>query len=152
MLIQVISWPVTRCSSSSIRTSSLPSCHEWCWSVLRMLLIFECWSIFCRFSVLCLILHLFLNSWWNKKQRHYHLNHSKYECLALCSCLQSSQFRVKELIFQYAFAASRLPGAAPDRYVESEGDADGVIRGSYAYLDPNYQWRQVGRTLYLHGQ
>ena len=62
---------------------------------------------------------------------------------------------------QYAFSASRLPGAAPDRYVESEGDSEGVIRsvkvimmimmmlmmmiirGSYAYLDPNQEWRQV---------
>ena len=44
---------------------------------------------------------------------------------------------------QYAFSAARLPGAAPDRYVESEGDAEGVIRGSYAYLDPNQEWRQV---------
>ena len=46
-------------------------------------------------------------------------------------------------LFQYAFAAARLPGAEPDRYVESEGDANGVVRGSYAYLDPNYQWRHV---------
>ena len=30
-----------------------------------------------------------------------------------------------------------------NRYVQSEGDANGVIRGSYAYLDPNYEWRQV---------
>merc|ERR1711971_330734 len=41
--------------------------------------------------------------------------------------------------FKYVFSAARLPGAAPDRYVESEG----VIRGSYAYLDPNQEWRQV---------
>ena len=44
---------------------------------------------------------------------------------------------------QYAFSAARLPGAAPDRYVQSEGDEAGVVRGSYAYLDPNYQWQQV---------
>ena len=27
--------------------------------------------------------------------------------------------------------------------MESEGDEAGVVRGSYAYLDPNYEWRQV---------
>merc|ERR1719418_416385 len=45
--------------------------------------------------------------------------------------------------FKYAFSAARLPGAAPDRYVQSEGDEAGAVRGSYAYLDPNYQWQQV---------
>jgi len=45
--------------------------------------------------------------------------------------------------FKFAFSASRLPGAQPDRYQEAEGDADGVVRGSYAYLDPNYKWQQV---------
>jgi len=47
------------------------------------------------------------------------------------------------LPFKYAFAASRVPGGSPDRYVEQEGDGEGVIRGSYTYLDPNHQWRKV---------
>ena len=49
------------------------------------------------------------------------------------------------LIFfpQYAFASGRYPGGAPDRYTQSEGDAQGVIRGGYAYLDPNHQWQKV---------
>lgn len=47
------------------------------------------------------------------------------------------------LPFKYAFAASRVPGGSPDRYVEQEGDGEGVIRGSYTYLDPNQQWRKV---------
>ena len=29
------------------------------------------------------------------------------------------------------------------RYATQEGDANGVVRGQYAYLDPNYQWQQV---------
>ena len=29
------------------------------------------------------------------------------------------------------------------RYASQEGDANGVVRGQYAYLDPNYQWQQV---------
>ena len=45
--------------------------------------------------------------------------------------------------FAYSFNAARSPGAKPDRYVESEGDADGVVRGSYAYLDPNFNWHKV---------
>ena len=49
---------------------------------------------------------------------------------------------------QYAFSAARLPGAAPDRYVQSEGDEAGVVRGSYAYLDPNYQWQQASEYFY----
>ena len=49
---------------------------------------------------------------------------------------------------QYAFSAARLPGAAPDRYVQSEGDETGVVRGSYAYLDPNYQWQQAREYFY----
>jgi len=47
------------------------------------------------------------------------------------------------LPFKYAFAASRVPGGSPDRYVEQEGDGEGVIRGSYTYLDPNHRWRKV---------
>ena len=47
------------------------------------------------------------------------------------------------MFLKYAFAAGRVPGGKPDRYVESEGDAQGVIRGGYAYLDPNYQWQKV---------
>ena len=52
---------------------------------------------------------------------------------------------------QFAFSAARAPGAEPDRYVESEGDAAGVVRGSYSYLDPNYRWQQVtvSQPLYL---
>ena len=49
---------------------------------------------------------------------------------------------------QYAFSAARLPGATPDRYVQSEGDEAGVVRGSYAYLDPNYQWQQASEYFY----
>ena len=45
--------------------------------------------------------------------------------------------------FAYSFNAARSPGANPDRYVESQGDADGVITGSYAYLDPNFKWHKV---------
>ncbi|TRY73508.1 hypothetical protein TCAL_01551 [Tigriopus californicus] len=45
--------------------------------------------------------------------------------------------------FQYAFAAGRAPGGKPDRYVEQEGDENGVVRGSYAYLDPNWKWQKV---------
>jgi hypothetical protein len=30
-----------------------------------------------------------------------------------------------------------------NRYVEQEGDANGVVRGSYAYLDPNHEWQKV---------
>merc|ERR1712083_1053513 len=43
----------------------------------------------------------------------------------------------------YAYSAARAPGAKPDRYATQEGDANGVVRGQYAYLDPNYQWQQV---------
>lgn len=46
--------------------------------------------------------------------------------------------------FKYAFAAGRAPGGKPDRYVEQEGDEKGVIKGSYAYLDPNWKWQKVG--------
>merc|ERR1711892_1446681 len=45
--------------------------------------------------------------------------------------------------FKYAFSSGRVPGGPPDRYTLSEGDADGVIRGGYAYLDPNQQWQKV---------
>merc|ERR1711974_140330 len=45
--------------------------------------------------------------------------------------------------YTYAYSASRAPGAKPDRYATQEGDANGVVRGQYAYLDPNYQWQQV---------
>merc|ERR1712224_524694 len=45
--------------------------------------------------------------------------------------------------FKYAFAAGRVPGGPPDRYIQSEGDSRGVIRGGFAYLDPNFQWQQV---------
>ncbi len=34
----------------------------------------------------------------------------------------------------------------PDRYVEQEGDEDGVIRGTYTYLDPNWTWQTVGSS------
>ena len=44
---------------------------------------------------------------------------------------------------QYAFSSGRYPGGAPDRYTQSEGDAAGVIRGGYAYLDPNHKWQKV---------
>jgi len=47
------------------------------------------------------------------------------------------------LPFKYAFAASRVPGGSPDRYVEQEGDGEGVIRGQYTYLDPNHRWQKV---------
>ena len=33
------------------------------------------------------------------------------------------------------------------RYATQEGDANGVVRGQYAYLDPNYQWQQVSCLL-----
>ena len=33
------------------------------------------------------------------------------------------------------------------RYASQEGDANGVVRGQYAYLDPNYQWQQVSCLL-----
>ena len=46
--------------------------------------------------------------------------------------------------FKYAFAAGRAPGGKPDRYVEQEGDEQGVVRGSYTYLDPNWKWQKVG--------
>ena len=45
--------------------------------------------------------------------------------------------------FKYAFSAGRAPGGKPDRFAEQEGDEYGNIKGSYAYLDPNFQWRQV---------
>merc|ERR1711892_698452 len=45
--------------------------------------------------------------------------------------------------FKYAFSSGRVPGGPPDRYTLSEGDANGVIRGGYAYLDPNQQWQKV---------
>merc|ERR1719391_1595300 len=45
--------------------------------------------------------------------------------------------------YTYAYSAARAPGAKPDRYASQEGDANGVVRGQYAYLDPNYQWQQV---------
>lgn len=45
--------------------------------------------------------------------------------------------------FKYAYSAGRAPGAKPDRFAEQEGDEYGNIKGSYAYLDPNFQWRQV---------
>jgi len=45
--------------------------------------------------------------------------------------------------FKYAFSAGRAPGGKPDRYAQQEGDEFGNIKGSYAYLDPNFQWRQV---------
>ncbi len=31
--------------------------------------------------------------------------------------------------------------------MEQEGDANGVVRGSYAYIDPNHEWQKV--TLYI---
>ena len=65
--------------------------------------------------------------------------------------LSDSRFMMKLFIniqLQYAFSAARLPGAAPDRYVQSEGDEAGVVRGSYAYLDPNYQWQQASEYFY----
>eukprot|EP00090_Calanus_glacialis_P018986 TRINITY_DN2930_c1_g1_i4.p1 TRINITY_DN2930_c1_g1~~TRINITY_DN2930_c1_g1_i4.p1 ORF type:complete len:194 (-),score=57.64 TRINITY_DN2930_c1_g1_i4:113-694(-) len=45
--------------------------------------------------------------------------------------------------FKYEFASGRYPGGPPDRYTQSEGDAAGVIRGGYAYLDPNHKWQKV---------
>jgi len=45
--------------------------------------------------------------------------------------------------FEYEFAAGRAPGGKPDRFVNSKGDAEGTITGSYTYLDPNYQWQRV---------
>ena len=33
------------------------------------------------------------------------------------------------------------------RYATQEGDANGVVRGQYAYLDPNYQWQQVSKRM-----
>jgi len=45
--------------------------------------------------------------------------------------------------FKYAFSSGRVPGGPPDRYIQSEGDSRGVIRGGFAYLDPNFQWQQV---------
>jgi hypothetical protein len=45
--------------------------------------------------------------------------------------------------FQYAFAAGRRPGGKPDRYIEQSGDEEGVVKGSYTYLDPNYVWQSV---------
>ena len=36
------------------------------------------------------------------------------------------------------------------RYATQEGDANGVVRGQYAYLDPNYQWQQVSKA-YVRG-
>jgi len=37
----------------------------------------------------------------------------------------------------------RAPNSQPDRYVEQEGDEDGVIKGTYTYLDPNWTWQTV---------
>ena len=48
--------------------------------------------------------------------------------------------------FEYEFAAGRAPGGKPDRFVNSKGDAEGTITGSYTYLDPNYQWQRVNRN------
>ncbi len=45
--------------------------------------------------------------------------------------------------YEYSYAAGRHPGGKPDRYVEEEGDERGVVRGSYAYLDPNWKWQKV---------
>merc|ERR1712038_1661489 len=45
--------------------------------------------------------------------------------------------------FEYEFAAGRAPVGKPDRFVNSKGDAEGTITGSYTYLDPNYQWQRV---------
>ena len=36
------------------------------------------------------------------------------------------------------------------RYATQEGDANGVVRGQYAYLDPNYQWQQVSCLIGKH--
>ena len=46
-------------------------------------------------------------------------------------------------LFQYSFSAGRSPNGRPDRYVEQAGDAAGVVRGSYSYLDPNWEWQKV---------
>ena len=48
--------------------------------------------------------------------------------------------------FKYQFAAGRRPGGKPDRYVDSQGDEHGTIKGSYTYLDPNYKWQRVRLT------
>ena len=48
--------------------------------------------------------------------------------------------------FKYQFAAGRRPGGKPDRYVDSQGDEHGTIKGSYTYLDPNYKWQRVRST------
>ena len=45
--------------------------------------------------------------------------------------------------FKFAYAAGRAPGGKPDRYVEQQGDANGQIKGSYTYLDPNWTWQTV---------
>ncbi|XP_023331104.1 uncharacterized protein LOC111703403 isoform X2 [Eurytemora carolleeae] len=60
-----------------------------------------------------------------------------------CRAVEEETTIQPPLPFKYAFAASRTPNGTPDRYVEQEGDATGVIRGSYAYLDPNYEWQKV---------
>merc|ERR1712002_1447644 len=44
--------------------------------------------------------------------------------------------------YNYAYSAARVPGASPDRYASQQGDELGVVRGQYAYLDPNYKWQQ----------
>lgn len=45
--------------------------------------------------------------------------------------------------YKFAYSAGRAPGGKPDRYAQQQGDEYGNIRGSYAYLDPNWKWRQV---------
>ena len=51
--------------------------------------------------------------------------------------------------YHFSYAAGRAPGNKPDRYVEQEGDEKGVIKGSYAYLDPNWKWQKVRNSFFL---
>ena len=52
-------------------------------------------------------------------------------------------FQPRPRPFKYTYSAGRAPNSKPDRYVEQEGDEDGVIRGTYTYLDPNWTWQTV---------
>jgi len=93
------------------------------------------------------------SGWWpapsrrpsttSRRRMRSQLRYARGACSKRARRLQRALLQPPPRPFKYAYAAGRSPNGQPDRYVEQEGDEQGVVKGSYAYLDPNWKWRKV---------